>query len=833
MLRDAIVQFYLERFYARYGAKRRAQLRRAGPRRLEALPAARLEGPVPGGLAFRAGRALIRVQLLGPGLARVCLAPEGRYRLSRSWSVCGPAGEVPVEGRPRDDLSAFELPESSWREEGGRLELEGTGLRARIELDPFRITWVHGGSAFAADAAAGAFRLDPRGRAVGHAMERRGNCRYYGFGERTGTLDKDGRVLANGAVDALGYGARRQDPLYKRLPWYLAWDAEARLAYGLYYDNLAEGSFDLGSSDPRSIAWEADDGDADYYLIFGPSIPEVLRGLSSLIGRPAMPPRWALGYLGSTMGLADLPEARERLAEFPARCRERGLPCSLFHLSSGYSLGEDGKRYVFEWNARRFPDPAAFVGDFRSAGMPIAANVKPCLLTSHPRYAEAAAKGAFVAGPDGEPAVLPFWGGLGSFIDFSAAAGRAWWKSRAAESLLGAGIDSTWNDNNEFEIWDDRATCAAFGAGDLEGGRAGANGMRGLLAYHMVRASLEAQLEARPGKRPFLVTRSACAGTQRYAQSWSGDNYASWETLAWNLPTGLGMALSGMPSYGHDVGGFAGFKPGPELFLRWVQAGVLQPRFTIHSWHFDRSENEAWMYPELFPAVKAAILLRYRLVPYLYSLFALAARSGDPIARPMVYEFPEDARCADESFDFMLGPFLLAACVLEKGARSRRAWLPAGEEWIELDSGARHPGGAEILLEAPLERIPILARGGAIVPTEAAPPALPGEAAPAPLRELLLFPASGGRESSFAIFEDDGDCPAFAEGSCRELSITMRSSAGRIEVGLSQEGGYPLPYAELALVLPPGEERPLFGPEGPVATVADARGRRRGSIALS
>lgn len=138
---------------------------------------------------------------------------------------------------------------------------------------------------------------------------------------------------------------------------------------------------------------------------------------------------------------------------------------------------------------------------------------------------------------------------------------------------------------------------------------------------------------------------------------------------------GLGLALSGAPNTGHDVGGFGGDAPSPELFVRWVQSGVFHPRFTIHSWHWDGSVNEPLMYPEVLPIVRDAMEFRYRLIPYLYSLFFQAAQTGQPIIRPMVYAFPRDARCQTESFDFMLGPNLLIASVFEQGARTRRVYL--------------------------------------------------------------------------------------------------------------------------------------------------------------
>lgn len=149
--------------------------------------------------------------------------------------------------------------------------------------------------------------------------------------------------------------------------------------------------------------------------------------------------------------------------------------------------------------------------------------------------------------------------------------------------LLEMGIDSTWNDNNEFEVWDGEARCHGFGQ------TIAIKHIRPVMPLLMMRASMEAQQRFAPEKRPYLISRSGCAGMQRYVQTWSGDNRTSWDTLRYNTRMGLGMSLSGLYNLGHDVGGFSGDKPDPELFVRWVQNGVMHPRFTIHSWNDDHT----------------------------------------------------------------------------------------------------------------------------------------------------------------------------------------------------------------------------------------------------
>jgi alpha-glucosidase len=256
------------------------------------------------------------------------------------------------------------------------------------------------------------------------------------------------------------------------------------------------------------------------------------------------------------------------------------------------------------------------------------------------------------------------------------------------------------------------------------------------------------------------------------------------------------------------VGGFAGPPPDKELFVRWVQNGIFHPRFTIHSWNEDGSVNEPWMYPDVTPIIRETIEFRYRLIPYLYSLFFEASRSGEPIIRPMVYHFPDDTYCRTESFDFMLGPALLVASVLEEGARSRRVYLPRGEMWCDFYTGEWHQGGLTITAQAPLERIPLFLRGGGVIPMGKVMRYI-GEQ-PDDLRQAFVFPHPECGEGTFKLIEDDGISFAYREGGYTELLLKVEAIPERITlVAESIHEGYELPYDEIEFVLPPGEGRPV------------------------
>ena len=786
--------------------KRRRTIRIVNPTEVRCVktPAPRLE--------FAGARGeMLDVTVLEEDLVRVRMRPQGQARLERTWMVLGKENDMPREGRSREDLSPFSLPAFQVQQGPEQISLSTRQLKLDITLGDITLRWFNSdGVALAADLPNRAYPYDLAGQQVGHMLCRLPGERYYGFGEVSGELDKAGRRLILKNLDALGYNAKNGGPLYKHFPFYVTFQPATGQAFGLFYDNLATTTFDLGQEidnySPAFRSYSAEGGDVDYYFIYGPTVREVVEKFTRLTGRMLLPPRWSLGYLGSTMKYTEARDAQHQLEKFAQNCREYQIPCDLFHLSSGYTLGQDGKRYVFTWNRNRVPDPQKMANDFHANGIRLAANIKPALLTTHPKFAEVKALHGFIQNTEAdEPQLLHFWGGTAAALDFTAPAAIDWWKRQVKEQLLDYGIDSTWNDNNEFEIWDDAARCGGFGS-VLPVGLA-----RPLQTLLMLRASYETQLEAHPHERPFLISRAGCPGMQRYVQTWSGDNLTSWQTLKYNIPMGLGLGLSGMANTGHDVGGFAGLRPTPELFLRWVQSGIFNPRFTIHSWKIDGSANEPWMYPKMLPYIREAIYFRYRLIPYLYNLMVESAASGHPIIRPLVYEFPHDPHCIDESFDFMLGSSLLVASILAPAQRKRNVYLPAGEEWYNFYTQEKLAGGSIHSAAAPLEHIPLFVRAGSLVPMGAV--VHPQLHARDDLRQILLFPCSGVGESALELTEDDGHSLAYQRGEVTCLRISMRSTAEQIAVDIAAAlYRYPLPYSELEFILPAGEKRELALP---------------------
>jgi alpha-glucosidase len=772
---------------------------------------------------------IVYLFVLEEDILRVMVLPEGKLSFPRTWAIAPGLEDVPLEGRDRFDLEGFTSPEAEVVKEANQLRITTARVRLTVKLRGFFCQWEvrqkDQWETAAADRSTQNYNFGWWDKRVYHYLQRQADEMYFGLGERAGETNRFGQSYRMTNIDAMGYNARTTDPLYKHIPFYLTWKKRSKVPFGLFYDTVADCTFDLGRELDNYHGWYryfiADYGDLDYYFIAGETVADIVRRYTWLTGRPAFTPKWSLGYSGSTMTYTDAPNAQERMNEFLLGCEKYDILCDSFHLSSGYtSIGE--KRYVFNWNREKFPDPPGFVKRYLEAGVRLCANIKPCLLGDHPRFAEAAAKGILVRDEDGQPTMVQFWDELGAYLDFTNPSTVEWWKAAVSESLLKQGVAATWNDNNEFEIWSAKAQIHGFG----EARRAvEAKTLQTLL---MMRASWEAQREFAPEKRPFLITRSGTVGMHRYVQTWSGDNYTSWETLRYNIKMGIGLALSGISNVGHDIGGFSGPAPSAELLLRWVQFGIFLPRFSIHSWNDDKSVNEPWMYPEITPYIRDLIKFRYQLIPYLYHLLWRSHRDYTPIIRPTFYDFPEDERCYLENDDLLLGENLLVAAVVEPEERARAVYLPAGCGWYEFWSGDYYQGGQEIVLPAPWDRPPLLAREGCAIPLNVAEQHFLKRS---DQRGFCLFPHKGDGQFECRCFEDDGESVGDRQGHYWEWLLQVTTSGSDVFVKIEREGeGYP-EAGRVSLLFPRQETRRIEVRGGMV--VNDASGATHRELLLT
>ena len=641
------------------------------------------------------------------------------------------------------------------------------------------------GSLLYSDLEGNPFVLDSNNRVVHYSRMAEDDC-FYGFGEKTGDLNKNNCFLRERATDAMGYNPKKCDTLYKHIPFYIRMARENKKAVGLFYNNFYESVFNMGCEKsnywPRYTYWQADGGDIDLFFLAGNTIKKVVDNYTLITGRPALLPKRALGYQGSSMYYPELEkDSDDAVIEFIDTIKEEGFPIDGFHLSSGYT-SINNKRCVFMWNKERFKDPAKYFAEMNKRGAQNVPNVKPGILTCHPWFEEFKEKGIFVKASEGDGvAIDKWWGGDGAFWDYTKPEARDAWKEYLIENIISVGTNSIWDDNCEYDSLMDKDSKVDF---DGKGGTIGQ--LKPIMCTIMCKLGGDAVREHDENARPYVVCRSGSSGIQKYAQTWCGDNLTCWDALQYNIPTITGMGLSGQPNEGADIGGFAGTAPTEELFVRWVQNGIFQPRFSIHSASNDNTVTEPWMFSDSADIIRKAILMRYRFAPYLYSLEYEASQTGSPIMRPLVYEFQNDEKVFDENFEFMYGRDILVANVLEEGATTKKVYLPAGCKWYDMNNKFKcYEGGQTIEIPVTIESIPMFLREGAIVPM-ADNQLMSMERDHMTDLHLIMAP---GEDRTYVLYDDDGVSNDFKKGVYRKVNITMEGKQV-VKVHFNSEGTY-------------------------------------------
>lgn len=594
---------------------------------------------------------------------------------------------------------------------------------------------------------------------------------FYGLGERTGFLDKRGKRYTMWNADCYRSYVEGADLMYQSYPFYIGVSPTG--SYGLYFDNTFKSFFDLGKTHPNMVTFGAVKGPLNFFLIYGPTLKEVVEGYTEITGRMELPPLWALGYQQSRYSYYP----QERVLEVAREFRKRDIPCDVIYLDIHYM---DGFK-VFTFDQKRFPDPEGMIKELKEMGFKVVTIVDPGVKVEGEYWVfkEGLAKDYFVTDEDGLVFTGKVWPGRTAFPDFSREEVRAWWADLHRE-FLEIGIAGIWNDMNEPTLVDTSLPEPPISTLPPELVHKGdSRPMRheefhNLYALNMALATQKALLKFKPQERPFILTRSGFSGIQRYAAIWTGDNRSYWEHLKMSIPMLCNIGLSGEPFCGADIGGFAEDTT-EELLIRWTQLGVFYPFCRNHT-NLDTIDQEPWAFGKKAEDIcREFIKLRYTLLPYIYNLFYRAWQKGTPVFRPLVFEYEKDENCHNISDEFLLGDSLLVAPVCEPGQVKRMVYLPVGE-WVDWWSGELFEGGKYYVADAPLERIPLYVKAGAILPlTE--PQNYVGEK---PWEvEFLLFP--GGVKGEYVYYEDDGASLDYQKGIYNLYRLSYERSGAMIK----------------------------------------------------
>ncbi|KAI1500411.1 family 31 glycosyl hydrolase [Biscogniauxia marginata] len=702
---------------------------------------------------------------------------------------------------------------------------------------------------------------------------------HVGLGEKAGSMDLSNRGFLISASDTFGYDAYRTDPLYKHIPFLI--NASPAGVVGIFSTSHNRATWDVGSEldgmwGHYKVYRQAHGGLEEYFIV-GKTVAEVVRSYAELVGFPLRPPRYMMGYVGGGMkySMEDEPRAVESLLGFLKNAQKHGMPCSAFQMSSGYTVAEQPPktRNVFTWNYHRFPDPRGFTKEAHKLGVRLLANVKPYILASHPNYKELVESGAFFTDPvTKKTAVARLWSagggesGEGSHLDFTSKAGFNFWYN-GVKALKEVGIDAMWNDNNEYNIPNDDWQCALETIPVPEGETRKDVGLWGRALHTELngKSSYDATVEVEPNVRPFILTRSATAGTMRYAaSSWSGDNVTSWEGMKGANALALNAGFSNIPCYGHDIGGFEGPQPTAEHLVRWIQLGVHSPRFAINCYKTNPDDNligeviEPWQYPSAAPIIRKTIGRRYELVPYTYAQILRSHLDATPPQRwtgwgyesdPVVWS--HDVTRSDSQYWF--GDALLIAGVYEPGVTSARVYLPHRDGelgFLNLSAPYQYlaPGKWHEILSSWHDSIPVLARIGSAIPIGKSKPTTTRadedpefpNLAKDDYRGIEIFPPpkgnnpgltaeaqiiSGTKQFESKWLEDDGFSPE-DKADLIEATVIYAVSENNIQVKVSVEkqGSFEPLWVKngVSIILPVWEERIVKSLDGGKGRVENA-----------
>ncbi|WP_437682516.1 glycoside hydrolase family 31 protein [Sorangium sp. So ce131] len=547
---------------------------------------------------------------------------------------------------------------------------------------------------------------------------------YLGFGEKVGPLDKRGLRFTFWNTDAFPPHVET-DPLYASIPFFVA--LRGGVAWGLFLDEPWRSEVDIALSDPTRLEWASRGPELDVYLLAGPHPADVVRRYAALTGRPAMPPLWSLGAHQSRWGYESEDDVRSVVRGY----RSRGLPLDVIHLDIDYM---DAYK-AWTWDRSRFPDPARLARELAAEGVKLVTIVDPGIKADpgYPVYEEARARDFLVRLDRGGTLVGEVWPDPAVFPDFTREEVQRWWGD-LQKPFVDAGIAGIWNDMNEpacFSIRPDRGVPApdgqrSTGVGTVEGSTLpydARHGTRRHLEVHnvyglgMSRAAFEGLARHAPARRPFVLTRAAFAGVQRYAAVWTGDFMSHFTHLEASIPMLLGLGLSGVPFVGADIPGFVGRANG-ELLVRWMQAGLFYPLMRNHAAR-GRPAHEPWRFGEPFLGLaRAALERRYRLLPTLYTLMHEAAETGLPVMRPLSFAAPADREAIGAFDQLLFGEDLLVAPVVRPSQSKRLVYLPAGA-WMDFANleraGKVEEGGRHVIADAPLGVVPVWLRAGGAV----------------------------------------------------------------------------------------------------------------------
>jgi alpha-glucosidase len=712
------------------------------------------------GLELTAGAAKVRITQVYNGVVRVRVAPNGKFPKDFSWAITdGPLDYISGPVRIHDGKNEVSLTAGI--------------VKVSIAKSPLLIQFSDAsGNILLADEPSLPMAWDRSRIHVWKKMPADEN--YFGLGDKAGPMNRRNRAFTNWNTDEFGW-QESSDPLYKTIPFFIG--LRKGTAYGVFFDNAYRSVFDFGKESQDYFSFGAEGGELNYYFIAGPEPKKVVETYTAMTGRSPLPPLWSLGYQQSRYSY--FPESRAR--QIVSTLRAKKIPADAIYFDIDYQQGNA----PFTVNREYFPNFEKMIADFRAQG------VHTILITDlhikkdpghgYAPYDSGVKNDVFVKNSDGSVYVGAVWPGESVFPDFTLARARDWWGG-LYKDFVGMGAAGFWNDMNEpalFQRADKTMPLDTLHRLD-DGTTLDHRAIHNVFGMQNVRATYDGVRKLQPDERPFVLTRAAYSGAQRYAATWTGDNSSTWNHLKMSTPMLLSMGISGFPLTGDDIGGFAG-SPTPDLLTRWFEVGALNPIYRDHT-EKGSANQEPWVHgPEHEAIRRKYIELRYRLMPYLYTGIEEASRTGLPLMRPLFLEYPRAQEFYGDNRDFLFGRDFFVAPVTTEMVDAEQITLPPGE-WYDFWTNTKHSSKETITLLPALDEMPLYVRAGAIVPMQ--PVVQHTGETPDGSLQLRVYP---GEDCKGSLYQDDGHTFAYQKDEVLRVNYFCQVSAANLTVTSSIE----------------------------------------------
>lgn len=590
--------------------------------------------------------------------------------------------------------------------------------------------------------------------------------RFYGTGDKTGFLNKRGYAYENWNSDIPQLHHENMPALYKSIP-FLIGKGEGYV-YGLFFDNTFHSYMDLGKESTEYFYYGADNGNLDFYFMAGERMTDIVEHYTYLTGRAPLPQLWTLGYHQCRWGY----ESAEDIRTVAKGMRQHRIPCETVQYDIDYM---DGYR-VFTWDDKEYEPAGQLIDELSKDGFKAVCIIDPGVKVDkgYYMYDQGIKEDYFAHDKDGEVYVNEVWPGDAVYPDFGRQDVRKWW-AKSHKFLTDIGMQGIWNDMNEPASFRGPLPLdVQFSVGDRLTDHSEAHNVYG---HYMSMATYEGMKEL-TGKRPLVITRACYAGTQKYSAVWTGDNQSVWPHLQMLIPQLCNLGMSGFTIAGTDIGGFGGDTK-PELLCRWIEAATFCTFFRNHCAKGHR-DQEPWHFGETVVDIyRKYVELHYRFLPYIYDLIFESQITGLPVMRPLVLHYEDDENTYNLNNEFLVGENMLVAPIVEQGETKRMVYLPVGT-WVNYWNGQRYQGGNHIIVDAPLDTLPIFIKEGSIIPMYA-PVQYVGEK-PYDTLELLV----AGESAWGSHYQDNGEDFAYLDGEYNLYSFTYEENT--LDVDLLHEG---------------------------------------------